>query len=419
METNSANRKSLTRSKGILEGIRVIEVGGFINGVGAGFMLGDMGAEVIKVEEPTKGDPYRGLKQMYGDTMYVKGRHMGFELFNRNKESITLDLKNEKGRKVLYKLIERSDVFLTNHNEGVLKDLEIDYSTLKKYNKEIIYAVASGYGSKGKLTEERAYDLLALARSGLMWQMGERDSNEPFVVAIPMSDTMGSIIMAYGIICALLARERLGVSQKIETSLLGSTIFLNCYGIMSSLIRGRSWTRHSRKGSKNPMVNYYRCKDSKWLMLCEPQSDRFWAQFCKSCTISNIEKDPRFETAKARRAHATELIEILDKVFMEKTRDEWITQFEREGYKGGYSPVFDVDEAARAPELLENEYVVEYNHRVFGNSKIPGFPVHFEKTNCMVQSEAPEHGQHTEKILQDLLGFGWDKISELRKEKAI
>jgi len=405
-----------TENKSILEGIRIVEVGVFINGIGAGYMLGDMGAEVIKVEDPVRGDPYRGLKQMYGDTMYVKGRHMGYELFNRNKRDIIIDLKKEKGRELFYELIKQSDVFLTNYNDRVCKDLGIDYDTLKKHNDKIIYAVASGYGSKGKLAGERGFDLLAMARSGFMWQMGEREHEEPVVVAIPMCDTMGSVTMAYGIICALLARERLGISQKIETSLLGSTMFLNCYGVMSSLVRGRSWTRHSRKGSRNPMVNYYKCEDNKWLMHCEPQSDRFWSQFCRVHGISELEKDPRFENSIARREHARELIEILDKVFIEKTRDEWLSRLEEEGYQGGYAPIYDVDEASMSPELLENDYVVEYDHPVFGHTKLPGFPVEFEKTRCRIQREAPEHGQHTEEILQDILGYDWDKISQLKEE---
>lgn len=403
-------------NKGILEGIRIVEVGSFINGIGAGFMLGDMGAEVIKIEDPVRGDSYRGMKQMFGDVMYVKGRHLGFELFNRNKKGMLLDLKKEKGREILYKLIEHADVFLTNYDADICKGLGADYDTLKKHNKRLIYAQATGYGSKGKLAKARVFDLLGLARSGLMWQMGERDLKEPVVVGAPLCDTMGSIAMAYGILAALLARERWGISQRIETSLLGSALFLNCYSIQTSLIRGRAWARHTRKRSRNQLTNYYRCKDDRWVMLCEPQTDRFWGQFCKALNIPTIEKDPRFENAMVRRDNAAELIELIDKVFAEKTVDEWLKTFAEKGYQGGYSPVYDVDEAARDSNNLDNKYTIKYEHPVFGECELYGFPVDFEKTQSKIHREAPEHGQHTEEILQEVLGYDWDKITELKNE---
>ncbi|MFC1822825.1 CaiB/BaiF CoA transferase family protein [Thermodesulfobacteriota bacterium] len=413
----SCNHPSI--KSGAFEGIRIVEVGAFLNGIGAGSILGDLGAEVIKVEEPGKGDSFRGMHQMYGDIMSVKGRHVGFETANRNKKSLTLNLKKEEGRKILYELISNSDVFYSNYNRSVLKRLNIDYSTLKKRNPRLIYIAISGYGEKGPSSNKRAFDLIGLARSGLMWQMGERDFDEPVVASGGICDLMGSIVTAFAIVSALLTRERLGIAQEVKTSLLGSSIFLNTLGINVNLLRGRGYARHSRKKSKNPLSNYYRCADGKWILLCEIQSDRFWTGFCDILGLVEEKEDPRFATSLSRRKNSEELIVLIDKIFATKARDEWLQVFKDKNAQFAFSPIYETAEVASDLDALANRYITEYDHELFGHCKMIGFPAEFSETPARIQRGAPELGQHTEDILIDTLGYGWNDIERLRNEEIV
>lgn len=403
----------------LLEGFRMVEVGAFFNGVGCGFILGDLGADVIKVEDPIHGDSYRGMTQMYGDAMSVKGRHVGFETANRNKRGITLDLKRDEGKAVLYDLIKGSDVFCSNYNPDILARLGADCETLRKHNPRLIYATASAYGEKGSLSRERAFDVIGLARSGMMWTMGNKESDEPTPVAGALCDHMGSVTMAFGIVCALLGREKKGLVQELHTSLVGSAIFLNAFAINVGLLRGKPWARHSREHSKNPLSNYYRCADSKWILLSEPQSERFWPKFIEAMGLDHVANDQRFTSSLARRENCDELIRILDGTFATRPRDEWLRLFKEHQVGLAHSPVQDIAEVACDPQVLENEYIVNYEHPVFGPVKVIGYPVSFSKTPPSIQREAPEHGQHTEEVLSEVLGYSWERIAQLKEEGII
>ena len=209
---------------GPLEGIRVLNWSQFTPS-SAGYILGDLGADVIKIEHPVQGDAYRGMGSMYGSAMSMKGgRHAGFEAVNRNQRSMTLDLKQDAGREILYKLVEQTDVFFTNYTRRVAKDLKADYETLSAKNAKLIYAVSSTYGPEGPWAERRGFDQTAQARSGLMFAMGERDFPEPVQTVSGVADQMGATILVQGILAALVARERQGIGQLIDTSLLGSML---------------------------------------------------------------------------------------------------------------------------------------------------------------------------------------------------
>jgi crotonobetainyl-CoA:carnitine CoA-transferase CaiB-like acyl-CoA transferase len=406
-------------TKPALEGIQVLELGQMIPPA-AGYMLGDMGANVIKIEDPVHGDIYRGMTQMYGSTMsWAGGTHVGFETANRNKKSITLDLKQEKGKEIFYKLIDKSDVFLTNFSEQICRKLGADYETLHRRNPSLVWARASNYGPEGPSAEKRGYDPTAQAMSGLMWAIGERDCPEPMQTGSTICDTMAATMLAYGILAALVARERHGIGQRVDVSLLGSMLHLQAQALMVTSLRGRPWARHSRKRVRNPFTNHYKCADAKWIMLSEAQADRYWHEICSVLSLQDLEEDPRFATAMGgRREHSAELIEILDKVFLTKTRDEWIKLFDERNVGFAYAPVYNYHEVLEEPQVLSNDYVVEFTHPVGGKVKVIGFPVKFSETPCSIQSSAPEHGQHTEEILLDL-NYTWEDIAQLRNEGVI
>ena len=399
---------------GPLDGIRVIEAASVLNGPVSGYMLGDLGAEVIKVEPPVTGDPSRGFQTLFDVVMSMPGGgSVLYESANRNKKSIILDLKNETGRAVLYKLIGKSDIFITNYNRKVIDTLKIDYNSLKQHNQRLIYAITSSFGSKGHLNEKRGYDMVAQAVSGAMWIFGERDSPEPSVAIGSIFDQMGASMLAYGILAALVARERTGIGQEVESSLLAGAIHLQAQNINTFLWRGRGMARFSRTRCRNPLTNYYQCADSKWILLSEPQSARYWHDFCLAIGMPEIEKDPKFDTAEARRQNYAEFIALLDRVFASKPRDEWLMVFSRFDFV--YSPVYDYAEMIDEPQVIENEYLVNMEHPTMGKVKTVGFPVRFSQTPASIQNSAPEFGAHTEEVLLEIGGYSWEDIAEMRE----
>ncbi|MDZ4278919.1 MAG: CoA transferase [Dehalococcoidia bacterium] len=404
---------------GPLAGIRVLNWSQFTPS-SAGYILGDLGADVIKIEHPVQGDAYRGMGRMYGEAMSMAGgRHAGFEAVNRNQRSVTLDLKNDRGRAILYRLVKKSDVFFTNYTDAVAHKLGADYETLSKLHPKLIYASSSTYGPSGPWAGRRGFDQTAQARSGLMYAMGEREFPEPVQTVSGVADQMGATILVQGILAALVARERQGTGQKIDVSLLGSMIHLQAIGVGVTSFRGKSWVRHGRKRARNPLTNHYRCADDKWLLFAEIQADRFWREFCQALGLEELEHDERFATAMGgRREHFAELIDILDETLASKPRDEWLRIFEEQDVPFAYSPVLDYYEVLDDPQVLENEYVVGFDHPAAGKIKVMGHPVRFSETPAQVQREAPEFGQHTEEVLQEL-GFSWEEIASLREQGVV
>jgi crotonobetainyl-CoA:carnitine CoA-transferase CaiB-like acyl-CoA transferase len=403
---------------GALSGIRAVELAVFQNGPAAGYMLSDMGAEIIKIEDRVRGDYSRGTSSLWGLSTGHQGINLFFETPNRNKKSITLDLKKEKAKEILYKLIEKSDIFYTNFSEKICSKLGCDYETLRKINPKIIYGRASGYGRTGPESDLRAFDIVAQARSGLMEQTGEADG-PPATVTGAVIDQLGATMLAYGILAALVARERQGVGQEVEASLLGSAIHLQAMSVNQATITGRAFSRHNRLRARNPLANYYQCSDGNWIMFAELQSDRFWEDFCKAVGLPELIADPRFDSAATRRENFVECITILDNLFKTKPRDEWIKAIREKGGGVVCSEVYSLTDLPGQPQIMENEYIVEYDHPVFGKSNLIGFPVWFSETPSKIYGKAPEFGENTEEILLDLGGYSWEDIAAFREEEVI
>jgi len=402
---------------GALAGIRMLELGVYQNGPAAGYMLGDMGAEVIKIEDRVQGDYGRGTSSLWGLSVEHKGVNLFYETPNRNKKSITLDLKKEKGREILYRLVEKADVFYTNFGKKTLTKLGCDYETLCKFNSKIIYARTSGYGGRGPEANFRAFDIVAQARSGLMEQTGEAHG-PPSTITGAVIDQLGATMLAYGILAALVARERTGIGQEVETSMLGSAIHLQAMSVNQACIIGRPFSRHDRLRARNPLANHYQCADGKWILFSELQSDRFWTDFCNAIGATELATDPRFATSSARRENFVECIEILDRVFKTKSRNEWMEILREKGGGVVCSEVYSLTDLPGQPQVMENDYIVEYDHPVLGKINLIGFPISFSKTPASIVSKAPEFGEHTEEILLEL-GYAWEDIVTLRNEQVI
>lgn len=407
---------------GPLDGIKIVELADFQT-AGGDTVLAEMGAEVIKVEDPVRGDSLRGLSQLHSSAMDVAGgRNITFETSNRSKKSITLNLSDEKGRAIFYKLIDKADMFYTNYRESVLQKLGADYETLSKRKPLLIYGVVNTFGSKGPLGERRGYDFQAQASSGLMWAMGERDIPMPVLVYGSVCDQTAGTMLAFGLLAALIARDKQGIGQKVEVSMYGSMTYLQSTGVNVTSFRNRPWARHSRSRVREPMANYYRCADDKWILLCEMRGDEYWPQLARVMGLENLADDPRYVTVPGRRENYLEVIQTLDQAFATKSLQEWLDTFKNEGLDEAgfaYSPVQDYFDVLNDPQALANNYIVKLDHPTVGEVKLIGHPIDFSATPPGIKCVAPEHGQHTEEILSQELGYSWEEMAKFRDEKVI
>jgi len=399
---------------GPLDGIRVVEITMFQQGPVAGVKLGDLGANVIKVE-PKTGDPARGFMRVIGAQVGLKGRNYYFENHNRNKRSIVLDLKNEKGMEVFLKLIDRADVFLNNLSIEAPDRMGIGYEALSARNPRLIYAQASGWGRKGADANELSFDYTGLARSGLMMMCGERGS-PPSQILPGLADELGGLICAWGVCAALYAREKTGKGQRVDTSLMGSLIVMESFVLAAPAILGQEFPREIRAQAGNPLYNHYKCGDDKWMVIAHLQPDRYWPNVCKALGLAELEHDPRFNSIEARGKNARELIAIFDEKFASKTRDEWMGILKKEGLI--YTPIQTPTEVVNDPQALDNDYIIWVDHPVWGRVKVIGFPWMFSETPASWRREAPEFGQHTEEILLEL-DYTWDDIVKLKDGEVI
>lgn len=402
----------------LFAGIRVLDLGMVHAGVAAGYMMGDLGAEVIKIEDTKTGDNARGMATIFGSNMQIQGRAVHFELSNRNKKGIVLNLKKDEGREIFYKLIRESDVFCTNFHPDTLAKLGATYEILSEINPRLIYVVSSTFGLKGpKGHVRRGYDAIGWAYSGGMWAAGERDSKEPGWVVGGMIDQLTAVYAAYGISAALFHRERTGKGQKLEISLAGSAINLQAMAVNAVGLGAGGYKRQARKRAINALSNHYRCSDDEWILLCEVQSSRFWHEFCEMMGLESIEKDPRFADYAGRNKNRMELIEILDKTFATKPRKEWLDIFEQSRTSLAYTPINRWTDLINDPQVLANNYVIPYDHPVIGPVKVPGFPIDFSDCPQSIRREAPEYGQHTEEILLEM-GYSWEDIARLQEQEV-
>jgi crotonobetainyl-CoA:carnitine CoA-transferase CaiB-like acyl-CoA transferase len=403
---------------GALEGIRILEFASAVNGPSAAATLADYGAEVIKVEDRNRGDQSRGVEAYFGSAMTLPGGlSIVFEAYNRNKKGITVDLAKEKGKEVMYRLVAKSDVFLTNYRESLLTRLGVDYDALRGVNSRLIYAMGSGYGSKGPDRESRTFDWAGQARSGIMNMTGERDG-PPGLIIGNVVDQIGGQSLAYGVVLALLARERQGVSQRVDASMLGGTLLMQAATLAPTLWQGHVPRRHSSQRCKNAFANYYQCADGKWIILSDPQAFRFWPQLCKALGIEELENDPKFNTAPSQRENSMELISIVKQALATKTVREWL-KILGEDVGISCSPVLSMDEVVTDPQVLDNDYVIDFNHPVLGRVKLPGFPVGLSETPPTVRNAPPQFGQNTEEVLIEVAGYNWEEIAELKEQEAI
>ncbi len=394
---------------GVLDGLKVVDMGQVAAIPMAGAWMADWGADVIKLE-PLTGEQMRGLKTDRGvDVTFFNPRR---ELYNRNKRGLAVDMKKDAGIDIIYELVKKSDVFMSNYEVNALKNLKADYASLSKINPGIIYAVTTGYGTVGPDKDERGYDATAAwARTGLQYLLSTPEAPPPF------GGTMDKVAAGYavaGICAALLHREKTGKGQELELSLYHTGVWINSADIQATLY-GSPVPPPDRTKARNPLGNNYRTKDDRWLVLYMLRSDLFWSDLCRAIERPELENDPRFNNIDARGENNEELIRILDEVFASKTIEEWERICRKYGFI--YTRVRTPAEVIVDPQALANDFFVDYPHPTV-RMKVVASPIKFHQDPASVRTPAPEVGQNTEEILLDL-GYSWEDIGQLKEQGVI
>ena len=406
-----------------LDGIRVIDLTTYVFAPACSAALADWGAEVIKVEDIT-GDPIRRIipspsqRHSQVDSVYFTSSEVPwpFELTNRGKKGLTLDLRQEEGKQVMYKLVQTADVFISNLRNSALGKLRMDYETLTKINPRLIYAHGSGYGERGDDKERPGFDYSAFwARSGIMAHLGQAHEAPP--MALPgLGDMTSGLYLAGGIVLALYVREKTGMGQEVTLSLLGSALWTGAMLAENMLVGNEAYPRLFRKQFVNPLWCFYQASDGKWLQLvCQP-SQRYWPGFCQAIGRKDLIADSRFSSQEARKAHNEELISIIDEILITKSRQEWGDLFNENGVI--WAPVQTIDEVVTDSQVLDNGYIVDVEHVHHGKIKLIRTPTDFSRTPPIVNRPGPELGQHNEEILL-ALGYSRQEIEKLREKKVI
>ncbi len=399
-----------------LAGIRVLELAMFHAGPGGSAILADLGAEVIKIEQPGVGDPIRTLKRVSYVLLELQGGGSVWnEAANRNKKSVTIDLNEAKGREALYRLVNKSDVFLTSLRAPAIERMKLSYPVLAKINPKLIYARISGFGQKGPDRNLGGFDYQGQGRSGMMYSVGEPQMT-PLISQFGIVDQTTSIMLSHAIITALFERERSGIGQEVHVSILGTALFMLYANVLTALLGGFVVPRHQRT-MEYPLRNYYKCADDRWLIMTLPPFDRYWPILCQAVEHPELEKDAKFDTFDKRLNNSAQLVVVLDQIFAMRPRDEWLKILAQ--YDLPHAPVHRLTELKDDPQIMENDYIVDFEHPRLGKIKIPGYPVQFSESWAGTTNCAPELGEHTEAVLAEIGGYSQQEITELSAEGVI
>ena len=400
--------------KGPLDGLRVIDWTMWQFGPVSTMMLADMGAEVIKVES-LDGDHGRGVNRSAGAaSMLPNDVSTFFEGLNRQKLGIALDLKNPDGLQIMQRLVAKSDIFVENFRKGVTERLGLGYEDLLEHNDKIIYGSASGYGPEGPDSDKPAFALTAEARAGALWWFGPPDDTPH---QLDIADQSAAIMLSYGIIGAVVARERFGFGQKVDVTHLGSMVWARGMQNQISLLIDQEYERFDQKRAFNVLWNYYRCKDGEWMAFSMGQ-ERYWPPFCRVLGRPDLIDDPKYNSVDVRYENREELVRVLEEVFASRTRGEWETTL-RGNSELIWERVQRNLDLPNDPQVMANSYIVEYDHPVIGPSNWIQTPVTYSKTPLSMRKTAPALGENTEEILTDLLGYTWDDVVALKDKRAI
>jgi len=395
----------------ILENITIVDLTQAMAGPYATMMLGDMGAKVIKIERPGKGDQSRG----WGPP-FIAGESTYFLSINRNKKSLSLNIGSEKGRKILHNLIKHADIFIHNIPKQASRErAQVDETTLRKMNPRLIYCSVSGYGSEGPYADRPGYDMVAQGEAGLMSLTGTATPNgAPFRFPIPLADMATGMYATIAMLGALYARERTGEGQALDITLLESQ------SAWSTILAGsylNGGVLPPRLGNDHPsIVPYQIFKTADKYIIVAVGTEKLWASFCQSLGLQHLQNDSRFATNADRLTHREEITAELDSLFQTKPADYWLNKLKEAGIPNG--PINRIPDMLEHPQLRARGFIVELEHPLAGMIKMLGNPAHFSDTPVSYRTAPPMLGEHTAEILRQL-NYSEDAISQLKADGIV
>ncbi len=392
----------------MLNGIRVIEHATYMAAPGAGAILSDWGADVIKIEPPG-GDPIRNFFRTIGTDIQD---NPVFDFDNRGKRSILLDTSSEDGRAIVRKLAGDADVFLTNVRPGGLQRAGLDFAALHELNRRLVYCSLTGYGLDGPDADRPGFDVASFwSRSGAA-SITVPKGQEPFPIRTAFGDHITSMSAAAGICAALVKMLRTGEGQLVEASLLRAALFALGSDLAIQLFFGRIGSTKSRHEQIQPLMNFFRTSEKAWICIVSRQGDVDWAPLCRALGLDERIEDTRFTSAKARRTHSAALIDLFDAAFASFTRDEIATRLDAESI--AWAPVQTLAEVAADPQVHASGAIQKVPSAAGDGSSFdsPGSPLRFPGTDDGPKGPSPRPGEHTREIL-DQIGMTSSAINDL------
>ena len=395
---------------GPMDGVRVVELGLWIAGPACGGILADWGADVLKVETHT-GDPFRSLEWLYPD--------MGnppFDLDNRGKRSVALDLSIPSGLEVMHQLLGEADVFVTNFRPGGLERLSLDYESLSARYPALIYASVTGLSLRGDERDRQAYDVGAFwSRAGVAKALTPEGAQLPYQRG-GMGDHMTGLSAAGGVAAALFHREKTGEGQLVEASLIRLGSYMLGWDHNVTAVTGADTVAWGRDGPPNPLINCYRCADGEWFWMLGLEGERHWPDVVRALERPEWATDARFVGIEDRLENSKELVALMDEVMATRSRAEWGEIFDAENV--WWAPVQTTLDMRSDPQARAAGCWVEVPTPNGDTVEMVATPVDFSKTAWEVRDAVPELGQHTELVLMEL-GVDWDRIEALKTEGVI
>ena len=393
---------------GALTGIRILDLTRVLAGPYATMVLGDLGAEVIKLEQPGSGDESRNFGPFKNDfSLY-------FMSVNRGKKSLTLDLKAPRGKEIFLELVNQSDILVENFRPGAMKKLGLDYETLKQSHPSLIYAACSGFGQTGPYARRGAYDMIIQGMGGIISITGE-PNRPPVRVGTSISDITAALFTAIGIVSALRHRDRTGEGQLVDVAMLDGMVAVLENAIVRHFATGEI---PQPLGSQHPAITPFEAFESAdGYIIIAIGNDSLWAKFCEHAERLDLVNDERFATNASRTANHDQLHPILTEIMRRRTTNQWIEGLDALGVPCG--PINTIDKVVNHPQILAREMIAKVTHDITGSVEVPGVPIKLSETPGEITGPAPALGEHTAEILTGLLGKSPEMVDRLKREGVV
>lgn len=392
----------------VLNGVKVLDLTRVLAGPYCTMILGDMGADIIKIERPKIGDDSRGFGP------YINNESAYFMSINRNKKSITLNLKTKEGKEIFKKLVKNVDVVVENFKPGTMEKLGLGYDVLKEIKPDIIYAAISGFGHTGPYSKRPAYDAIVQAMGGLMSITGE-ENGSPTRVGTSIGDLSAGLYGVIGILGALINKRNTGKGEKVDVAMLDCQVSLLENAIARYAVTGVAPGPNGNKHSSIVPFEPFMTRDDQ--IMIAVGNNKIWSVFCKCIGNEELIEDYRFKTNVDRNDNYHELKPILNRAIIEKTTEEWQKIFDEAGVPNG--PINTVDKIVKNEQILEREMIVNIEHPIAGNVIMPGIPIKYTNEKCSIRSHAPILGDNTIEILENELNISKEDIEELKKKEIL